>query len=929
MNIRYESPAIRRSLVLVCGGLVLPAATPGFAQSDATESRGVIKVEVTGSNIKRVEGESGLPVQVITREELINGGVQTAQELLQRISANQSFGGWNEAKGEGSNLVGFTAASLRGLGSQRTLVLLNGRRLAPYALSAGQSVDLSAIPASALEKVEVLKDGASAVYGTDAIGGVINFILRKDFTGVEVNANYFVTEQGGGDNGRINATAGIGDLTRDRYNFFISADYFKQDPLKASQRESTKTAYVPSLGLDLTSGFALPANISQTIPFTDVVYGFPERRNPTIPFPGGATAGSCMPPISFPTERSAFQCRFDYASVIETIPEAEKTNVIGRFTWQIDSQSQLFAEGSYYYGKFTQRVSPTPVSTFTSTNSTEITLSPASPYYPAAYVAGLEGGDPNLPIYVHYRAVELGPRTDQGIVDQWRGIVGLQGTIKGWDYALAVNYTANKETDNFVSGWVYASAFAPLFRSGVINPFGPNTDAVLQQMRATQIAGQANSNRASNYGGDFKVAGNIYELAAGPVALALGLEGRRESLEQMNSDFFATGDVFGLGGEVPSLPTTHRTVWSLFGELNIPVIKSLEINLAARYDHYSDFGSTTNPKITLRWQPNREVLLRAAYGTGFRAPTLSDLFQPPTYGSTGSTQDPIRCPVTQSDYDCNEGFVSQGGGNPLLQPEKSKQVNAGIVVEPISGLSAGVDYYWVKVTNLIQILQSDVIFADYALWGPTRVLRRPATPDDIARGLPGAIDYVIENQINVGTLQTSGVDVDLRWRAPATSVGQFTAGLTGTYVVNYNITGINSALFPSTVGTRGPDGAISRWRHYATLDWTKGPWGATLANTYQSGYNEPCETMTDEDGNVIITDPSGCTIRRVGSYSVWDLQGRYTGFKNLTLTLGIRNILDTSPPISNQQLNFQAGIDPSYGDPRGRMFYGAIRYVFK
>src|SRR5207248_1882141 len=141
-----------------------------------------------------------------------------------------------------------------------------------------------------------------------------------------------------------------------------------------------------------------------------------------------------------------------------------------------------------------------------------------------------------------------------------------------------------------------------------------------------------------------------------------------------------------------------------------------------------------------------------------------------------------------------------------------------------------------KVNNLIQLLQSDVIFADYALWAPTHVVRKPQTAQDIEQGLPGAIAYVIENNINVGALQTSGVDIDLRWRAAATSMGQFTLALNGAYVLDYKVTGINSALFPSAVGTRGPDGAIARWRHYASLDWMQGAWGATLANTYQSGY---------------------------------------------------------------------------------------------
>jgi iron complex outermembrane receptor protein len=882
------------------GGFVLGVAMSASGQQEMVPIFSLGKIEVTGSHIPRIEGESGLPVQIITREELINGGVQTMQELLERISANQSLGGFNEAQGLNSNKPGFTAASLRGLGFVRTLVLLNGRRLAPYA-AGGFSVDLSSIPASALERVEILKDGASAVYGSDAIGGVINFILRKDFQGAEVNANYFATEHGGGNNGRFNATAGYGDLAKDRFNVLLSADYFKQDRLKASQRESTKTGYLPWLGVDTTTFNSVPANIFQP--------GFGGARNPTIPATG-TTPASCLPPFSFPTQRQPQLCWFDYASVIETIPEAEKMSVIGRLTWQIHPDHQFFAEGSYYRGKFTYRFSPTPVEA--------VTLPSTSPYYPTAYVASA-GGDPNSDLLVFYRTLELGPRINEVAVDQWRGVAGLQGTIKGWDYVATANCTANWLTDRLVSGSLYAHSFIPLFQSGVINPFGANTEAALAQMRATQVIGVASDNRSSNCGGDFKLANNIYELPGGAAALALGLEARRESLEQIA--FIDGGDVIGAGATA-SLPKVHRSVWSLFSELNVPVAKSLGVNLAARYDHYTEFGGTTNPKITVRWQPEREILLRGSYGTGFRVPELRALFLPPQYDLTANSfSDPIRCPVTNSVTDCDTQLRSQGFANPLLQPEKSRQVNAGIVAEPIKGLSTSVDYYWVEVRNVIQPLSAEQIFANFVVLAPTHVVRK--LPDPQYPNLPGAIDYVIENLINAGTLQTSGIDVDVKWRIPSTPIGQFTLALSGTYVINIKQSG---TYFPAiAVGKRGADGVISRWRHYATLGWNRGSWGATLANTYQLGYKEP-DLLTCEDPSTELD----CTgTRRVGSYSVWDLQTRYTGFTNLTLILGLRNALDRPPPVSNQQSDAQVGIDPSYADPRGRMYYGAIRYAFR
>ena len=911
MEVGGAPAVVQRPLALAIGTLLATAHTIAIAQVAAADPD--LRIEVTGSNIKRIEGETGLPLQVMTREDLLRGGVQTAQELLMRISANQSFGSSNEAMGEGSLIVGYTSASLRGLGAQRTLVLLDGHRIAPYALAAGQSADLSGIPVSAIERVEILKDGASAVYGTDAIGGVINFILRRDYEGAEVNANYFATEHGGGNNWRASATAGAGSLAKDHYNFFLTVDHFEQDSLRSADRDSTRTAYRPDLGLDRTSPNSYPANIRQPGGFGNT------PRNPTIPFVTGPTAASCLPPYSFPTVDAPHLCMFDYASVTDSIPEAQKTNVLGRFTWQIDAANEFFAEGIYYHGRITQRISPTPYSS----NFTQIplTLPPDSPYYPAAYVAAQRNGNPALPIRVMGRLVELGPRVDRVDVEQWNFIAGLQGTARGWDYTLTASYTANREVDSYLSGSVSENGFRRLLGSGVYNPFGANTPDVLALLRGTQVTGEANDNRASNYGAALKISRDAYNLPAGPLAVAFGAEARRERLEQDNSDFIVDGDVLGGAGAIPSLPIGRRTVWSLFGEVNVPVVRSFEANVAARFDHYSDFGSTLNPKLTLRWQPTKTLLLRSSYGTGFRVPTLSDLFQPASFSIDDQHTDPLRCPVTGDSVDC-DGVRVRTGGNTALQPEKSQQVNAGIVLEPAPGLSASADYYWVRVRNVVDTLGIDTIFGDIAYWGPAYVARKP--PDADHPELPGVIDYVVQYATNVGTLRTSGIDANFRWRGPTTSLGQFGADITGTYVLDYAHNGFESDQAPAKAGVR-PDnaiGAIARYRQYAQLTWSYGPWDATLANTFQSGYDEVDLLSCDPDFLV-------CGTRRVSAYSVWDIQGRYTGLKNATVALGVRNLFDRQPPVTSQGNAFQVGIDPSYGDPRGRMYYVTVRYAFR
>ena len=911
-----------QALAAACGGAIALSVEHALAQDAGGEVRGTIRVDVTGSHLKRTESEGALPLQIITRDEMINGGIQTAQELLERVSANQSFGSFNVAQGIGGGLTGFTAASLRGLGSERTLVLLNGRRLAPYALSGGDSVDLSGIPLSAIERVEILKDGASAIYGTDAIGGVINFILRRDFTGMEVYGDYYVTEHPGGNSNRANATFGYGSLDTDRYNAFLSVDYFRQQSLAARQRDFSRTAYIPSLGRDSSSLAPIPANILQSDGFGQI-WGFSDIHNPTIPFPGGPTPASCLPPYSLPpVDPTSPLCVFDAAAVIDTIPDSEKLNAVGRFTWQATPTDQVFVEGTYYHGRFVHRIAPTPVfSPFEFGN--DFSLLPSSPFYPAAFVASLPGGDPTQRLEILYRLLELGPRVDQTVADQWTAVVGMQGTRNGWDYQGSANWVRNQQKSAYVSGYVDATRLAPLLHSGTVNEFGFNTPDIVQQLRDTQVFGPAHDNRASNYGADFRISRDALALPAGPLAVAAGLEGRRESLEQLRSELTASGAIVSTGGAVPSIPTAYRTVWAAFAEANIPVLKNLEADIAVRFDHYSDFGSTTNPKLSLRWQPAKNVLLRGAYGTGFRAPTLSELFQPLGTGIAVGP-DPIRCPVTGSEFDCGALFRAADGGNPALQPERSKQFSAGIVLEPAAGLSASVDYYDVEIRNLVQFVDENTIFDNYAALGPSLVVRGP--PDAEFPDLPGPIELVKRIPWNLGTLKTSGIDIDVRYRAPVTPIGQFTFSIDGTYVLDYELRGVNSAPFPGDAGQRGPlIGAISRWRHYAALDWSHGPWAATLANNFQLAYSEPC--ILDDKGHSL--DASGCLTRRVGAYSVWDLQLRYSGLRNTTLTLGVRNLLDTSPPLTNQDYAFQVGFDPTYGDPRGRTFYGAIRYAFK
>ena len=903
MKFQQKKVALALAYGLGIGGTIA-AGVPALAQD--------IKVEVTGSSIKRVEGEGALPVQVITREDIQRSGVTTAMELIDRISAAQSLGNFNTTLGEGTTLAGFNGASLRGLGTQRTLILLNGRRIAPYALSNTSSpsagaADLNAIPLSAIERVEILKDGASAVYGSDAVGGVINFILRKDFQGAESSFTYLDSDHKGGGSGRWNGAVGFGDLAKDKFNAFLTVDYLNQRNLRAADRDISKSAYLPSLGVDRTSGNSLPANISQ---------------NPKDFGPGGGTAfkgtknpgnPACLLPFSFPTAGSPAQCRFDFASVIDTIPPSEQYNVVGKGVLQLAPDHQLFIEGAVFHGDFTQRISPTPVSSSFTTKP--VLLFPTSPFYPAAYVTSV-GGAANQPIRIAWRGLELGPRTDMLKSDTERVVAGLQGILAGWDYQAAVRYTQNRQVDTYTDGYLSEAVLLPIFASGILNPFNFNTPAAIATASTAKIFGDASKNTAKDYGVDVKFTKEIYQLPAGPLSVAVGGESRKEKLDLINASFLSSGDIIGGAGALPSLTGASRRVSAVFGELNIPIVKTLEGDVQVRYDSYSDVGSTTNPKFSLRWQPTSSFLLRGSYGTGFRAPTLSDLFNPQLRTNTnGSFSDPLRCPVTGSGNDCNLQFNSLRGGNPLLKPEKSNQYDVGAIWEPIQQLSVGADYFNVKIKNVLTIIDASTIFGNYAAYQQF-VLRR--APDTQFPSLPGEIAFVQEQTVNVGKLEVSGIDVDLRFKQP-TAWGKFTASLSGTYLMHYKQTDLASGNLVEFIGTAGaPQGAITRWKHYATIDWDYGPWGATVAQNFQNGYEET------------INSPSlGTYNRRVGAYEIYDLQGRYEISKNAKVTLGIRNMFNRAPPVSGGTGTFQVGYDASYADPRGRLFLGTINVSFK
>ncbi len=306
------------------------------------------------------------------------------------------------------------------------------------------------------------------------------------------------------------------------------------------------------------------------------------------------------------------------------------------------------------------------------------------------------------------------------------------------------------------------------------------------------------------------------------------------------------------------------------------------------------------------------LLLRGTWGTGFRAPALFDLYTPQTYVVATGFIDPLRCPVTQSNADCGGGeYIYGSGGNRDLQPETSDQYSFGGIWEPAPGNSIGLQWWQIAKKNLIVWFTPSEVQLRYDALAPGHVIRgEPDVP-----GLPGPIVAINGAKENAGDLVTSGIDVTLNLRSAPTAVGTFRFALTGTYIAQVDFDDTGSGVINDAAGNWG-FGAFPRWRHYADFNWQSGPWSATLAQLFQTGY-------IDQNPDPRVAP------RNVANYSLWNIQGVYSGWRNWSLAAGIRNLFDTDPPFSNQVATAQFGYDPTQGDPRGRTFYARATYTFK
>ena len=893
-------------------GVAVALTVGSFASIGAMAQQASQRVEITGSAIRRIDAETAVPVTVIKMEDLKSQGVTTIEQVMASLSSMQMQQGTSQVVGLGTGGASF--ANMRGLGANKTLVLLNGRRLANNAFDSS-APDLNMIPFAALERVEVLRDGASALYGSDAVGGVINFITRKDFTGGVITGGIDSPQHAGGQAKSGNIGYGFGDLGKDGFNVFAMLDRQIQDRVGGTQRPFN-TRYAG--GLSPTTS---PANYYQD----------GSTGNPTAP--------TCAAGTNLIPNANKLGCQMTTSSFVDYVPRSERTTGLLKGGLKLNANQELGLE--YFASESTvqSQIAPVP---YGGLKQNRIRLDgSANPYYPGnsgnAFVPNIplsatfaptatqltSGIKPGF-VNIKWRDLPNGPRADQNTNNQQRLVASLTGSSGAWDYQAAASYNENKVKEN-LKGYSDGGIITAGVLNGVINPFGAQDAAGTALINSAALDGNVMNAKGTTKGVDGHASRELGDwMGAGrQVALALGGEAQQQDFRSAANPVYAAKVVASTGIDPETLNKGTRNVYAAYAELNLPVMKNLDVTAALRYDKYSDFGNTTNPKVNFKFTPVPQFLLRGSYSTGFRAPSLYEINAAQSYTNTTQQNDPINCPGgvvapgKTPAVSCAAQFMSLTGGNPNLKPETSKNATLGMVFEPTAGLNLGVDLWWIRLKQTIGSISQDDVFGPKSKTIYAGLYHRTASgylaTDGSECPNPATCGYVDLRTQNLGGVNTSGVDLSANYKL-RTALGQFGFMLNSTYVQKYEYQNTEGGEWNQNVGVYSGVGPVFQWQHNASMNWVSGAYGAGLAAHYKSGYTDSADAP---DAGF-----------KVASYTTIDAFGSWTAPKGFGVTVGVRNLFDRAPPLSYQTQTFQAGYDPRYTDPTGRTYYLRGSYKF-
>jgi iron complex outermembrane recepter protein len=835
-------------------------------------------VVVTGSRIARgSDFESPSPVITVDRDSIERQGYNNLQQLMEKMPANGNGAFSTRGNNQDSTANGAASISLRGLGADATLVLVNGRRVAISAFAESITtnfVDINSIPVAAIERVEVLKDGSSAVYGSDAVAGVVNIILRRDFTGFETSVGYGSAD--GYDEKTASAVWGLGG---DDFNVTMILDYFKNSSLANTERGSLGSAnQTPQGGQDFRSSRGYPGSFT--------VNGV-ATRDPNCP--AGSQAG--------------VNCVYDFGPFNLISPEAERTGFILLGHQNLAADLELFGEFAVQHNTSVAQGAPTPLD-----ESAGLTVPgnhPNSPFAPGSTID-----------IRRYRTVDAGARQWDIETDNLRGVVGLRGKLSDWDWEVAVQRarSESEQTGDKTQGWVRTDFLQQEINAGRYNPFGgvQNPPEVIDAI-TTNLVRRGKSDLTMY---DAQISGELFDLPAGTVRMAAGAEYREESVSDTPDDQFQRGLIFGTEAVSAS---AARDSWAAFVEFAVPVVEGLELSLAARYDDYSDFGDSTNPKVALRWAPIEQLALRASWGTGFRAPSLAQIGLGPSQESQFFI-DTFGCaagaPGACGALDYNIIF----SGNPDLEPEESETLNLGVAWRPRDSLELSLDYWDITQENKIDEAPFGFIYQQFCGVQDSDVCVRSPP---VGGATLGTLQTINSGFLNIGEVNASGVDLTGYQRFDV-GPGRLTLGLSYQHLLEYERVELNSAGTAFVARALEGEYEFPEDRAQLSADFSADTWGVYALLSYIGAFEDTPDV--DFDG---VLDYDLFTTPKVDSWTTLNLQFRYTGMDNVQLLVGVDNVLDEEPPFATGDGDTDLyGYVQAVHNPRGRFWNAKAIFRF-
>ncbi|QQP94517.1 TonB-dependent receptor [Lysobacter enzymogenes] len=942
--------AIQLSLLVALPG-VAAAQDAAAPQKDATTLN---TVQVTGTRIKKAEIESQVPVQTLTRDDIERTGLTSLGDIVQELtgagsalnakfnsSGNFGFSPNGDGIGAGSAQV-----DLRHLGPKRVLVLVDGMRWVneSSASGVGAATDLNTIPLAIVERIEVLEDGASSLYGSDAIAGVVNIITRRNFEGGQISLNYGQYGKGDGELQGVDLAWGYNS---DRANLFLGLSYVDQDPVYSKDR---KVAAFPVPGLGVETG-------SSATPNGRFIFTDPRCAGGTcnITTPNGTSYPNG---VRFPQDFVPFTGanRYNFARENMLLTPSKRTGAFGQFRYHFTDNVQAYVKALYNRRESVNQAAPEPIFLGLDAGtgnpwSERITISRLNPYNPFGIDLTSEGANPNL-ITLARRPVEGGPRIFEQEVDTQYVAAGVEGSFDVGDrtFFWDVNgaYSRNKADQTNRGSYNIRNINIALGDPAVcaatpgcvpLNLFGgPGTITPQMLSWISPVVRDRSEQKLSTFTAN--LSGDLFNLWAGPLSFAAGFEYRKYEGSYSPDPITVAGYYNG----TQSLPTKGSyDVNEAYVELNLPLIKegsfgkSLDLSLAGRYSDYSTFGGQFTPKYGLRWQVADEFLLRTTYAEGFRAPSIGEL-----YGSASRADlqlsDPCLisitgAPPTGNRANCaalgvpagaaqaNSQISVQTGGNKDLDPETARSFTAGFVYSP--AWAAGVpwsDKFDFEVTYYRHSLEGAV----QAIDAQTQLNLCVQTLDPlycggITRSSVGGISSFENKLTNLGSIKTSGWDVDFFWTFPESSIGQFKLTWQNTWVTQYEALGAAGQVQPRKPGVEVNDSAIPEWTSNATLSWKRNAWTGSWTVRHISELTETCQASA-LDSPYCDDHVTGANKLSAVTYHDLQLGYRFEVLKGLQLTGGVNNLFDKDPPVClSCSLN---GYDPStYDIPDGRFFY--------